>query len=159
MSAAPPARTVEPSGATHYITPGEYAALLRRLAQAARTLEPAPDAVIGVIRSGLFPAVYLSHQLKLPLFTSAEAQRFPYPRLKRPLIVDTTAWSGGALRNLLRQLCGTGAQPVPLVMFACAAPLPAVDGLHYLEASARIPRFWYEKPGDCLSGASAAPEE
>lgn len=155
MDDAAAALTIEPTGATHYITPGEYAALLRRLAQAARALEPAPDAVIGVIRSGLFPAVYLSHQLKLPLLTSAEAQRLPYPRLKHPLIVDTTAWSGGALRNLLRQLSGVGAQPVPLVMFARLDPQPAVDGLHYLEASARIPRFWYEKPGDCLSGRDA----
>jgi hypothetical protein len=121
-----------------------YAQLLEELAVRARTLQPAPDSVVGLIRSGLMPAVYLSHQLHLPLFTSADVKRLPVPKLTRPLLVDTTCWSGGKLRMLAGKLERLGAQPQILVMFARAAPLPAVDGLNYLYTSAGIPRFWYE---------------
>lgn len=120
--------------------------LLQELLAAARALRPEPDSLVGMIRSGLIPAVYLSHQLHLPLFTSADARRLPYPRLHRPLLIDTTCWSGGKLRAVAAKLSRLGARPQQLVMFARATPLPAVDRLNYLYASAGIPRFWYEFP-------------
>jgi orotate phosphoribosyltransferase-like protein len=130
-----------------YVGVQRYVELLARLAAAASNITPRVDSVIGVIRSGLFPAAYLSHQFDWPLFTSADAKRLPLPRLMRPLIVDTTCWSGGTLRRLVNRLRRLGAQPEVLVMFARADPIPAVDRLNYLELSARIPRFWYEEPG------------
>jgi adenine/guanine phosphoribosyltransferase-like PRPP-binding protein len=124
-----------------------YIELLMRLAHTASRIQPRVDSVIAVIRSGLFPATYLSHQFDWPLFTSADAKRLPLDRLSRPLIVDTTVWSGGTMRRLHNKLMRLGAQPQALAMFARADPIPAVDRLHYLELSARIPRFWYEEPG------------
>ncbi len=123
-----------------------YVELLVRLAHAASCIQPRVDSVIGVIRSGLFPATYLSHQFDWPLFTSADAKRLPLERLRHPLIVDTTIWSGGTMRRLYNRLTRLGAQPQVLAMFARAHPIPAVDRLNYLELSARIPRFWYEEP-------------
>jgi adenine/guanine phosphoribosyltransferase-like PRPP-binding protein len=130
-----------------YVCVQRYVELLARLAHAASNITPRVDCVVGTIRSGLFPAAYLSHQFDWPLFTSADAKRLPIPRLSRPLIVDTTCWSGGTLRRLIHRLERLGAQPEVLVMFARADPIPAVDRLNYLELSARIPRFWYEEPG------------
>lgn len=130
-----------------YVGVQRYVELLTRLSVAASNLAPRVDSVIGIIRSGLFPAAYLSHQFDWPLFTSADSKRLPVPRLVRPLIVDTTCWSGGTLRRLIHRLERLGAQPQVLVMFARADPIPAVDRLNYLELSARIPRFWYEEPG------------
>lgn len=130
-----------------HVSLARYVELLARLDRAAGGLEPRPDCVVGVIRSGLFPALYLSHQSGLPLFTSADAKHLPVPRLSRPLIVDTTCWSGETLRRLYRRLERLGALPQILVLFARADPIPPVDRLNYLELSARIPRFWYELPG------------
>jgi hypothetical protein len=130
-----------------YVGVQRYVELLARMSHAASNITPRVDCVVGAIRSGLFPAAYLSHQFDWPLFTSADAKRLPIPRLARPLIVDTTCWSGGTLRRLVHRLERLGAKPEVLVMFARADPIPAVDRLNYLELSARIPRFWYEEPG------------
>ena len=134
----------------------EYAALLWRLVDSARLLNPLPDSVVGVKRSGLFPAVFLSHQLELPLFTGSEAKSFPFPRLRLPLLTDTTAWTGESLRRIAARLTKSGALPRVLVMFARADPLPPVDRLNYLETTMRIPRFWYEKPESIRRAGQAA---
>jgi hypothetical protein len=127
-----------------FVTAERFTVLLDELTAATRELDPPPDSVIGAKRSGLFPAVYLSYQLRLPMFTSGELASFPADRLMRPLLVDTMAWSGGGLRSLLNELerLGVGEARV-LVMFA-REPLPPVRGLHYLHTSDRIVHFWYE---------------
>jgi len=108
---------------------------------------PRCDSVVGLQRSGLFPAVFLSQQLDLPMFVASEVSSFPYPRLANPFVVDTVAWSGGSLRRVVRRLERRGAQEIqPLVMFARAEPFPEVPGLLYLRKARGIPRFWYDEP-------------
>jgi len=127
-----------------FVTAERFTMLLDELVAATRGLDPPPDSVVGAKRSGLFPAVYLSYKLRLPMFTSGELPSFPACRLAWPLVVDTMAWSGGGLRSLLNELerMGVG-EPRALVMFA-RDPLPPVRGLHYLHTSDRIVHFWYE---------------
>ena len=128
------------------ITPAQFVGLLERLAEAARALTPSVDAVAGIKRSGLFPAVYLSHRLTLPVFTSTEAAHYPAERLPHLLIVDTTAWTGETLRRAIRRFERRGALVSALTIFARADPLPDVNRLNYLIASERIVRFFYEEP-------------
>ena len=133
-----------PAGAPWFVTAERFTILLTELVDVARTLNPAPDSVIGCKRSGLFPAVYLSYQLRLPMFTSGELPAFPAARLKHPLVVDTMTWSGGGVRSILSELERQGvAEARVLVMFA-REPLPPVRGLHYAYTSDRIVHFWYE---------------
>ncbi|MCH7471491.1 hypothetical protein IIA79_00865 [bacterium] len=152
--AAKPAGNRTADSAEHSAAPGaslrvsleQYAELLEQMAVAARSLHPAPDAVVGIKRSGLFPAVYLSHKLELPLFTAGETGSFPFPRLKHPLLVDTAAWTGKSLRKVVARLESLGVERVAvLVMYARSDPRPKVRGLHYLELTDRIVHFWYEK--------------
>ena len=138
-------RSGDPQHQRRYIAPRRYILLLQRLAAVALELQPSPDAVVGVKRSGLFPAVYLSHQLKLPMFTDSEVRSFPFPRLSQPLVVDTTAWGGASLRRVIARLEKLGiANPAVLVMFSRCEPPAAVPGLRYLELTDSIVHFWYE---------------
>jgi orotate phosphoribosyltransferase len=127
------------------VTPERYLELIEQLLARAASLPQAPDSVVGMKRSGLFPAVYLSEQLRLPMFANTELSGFPFPRLSRPLLVDTTAWTGGSLRRTIARLerCGVSQVQV-LVMFARLDPPPSVPGLNYLEQAERIPRLWYD---------------
>jgi hypoxanthine phosphoribosyltransferase len=106
-----------------------------------------PDSVVGIQRSGLFPAVFLSQQLNLPMFVASEFESFPYPRLHAPLVVDTVAWSGGTMRRVLRRLERKGvADPRALVMYTRAEPFPDVPGILFLHRVRGIPEFWYDEP-------------
>ena len=87
-----------------FVDASRFFALLEQLTQAAAELDPPADAVLGVKRSGLFPAVYVSERLDLAMFTSSEIASFPADKFSHPLIVDTTCWSGGSLRSLTRKL-------------------------------------------------------
>ena len=110
-------------------------------------LTPRPDSVVGIQRSGLFPAVFLSQQLDLPMFGGSEIASYPFPRLNTPLVVDTVAWSGGSMRRTIRKLQRLGVEGVQsLVMFARAEPFPDVPGLVILHKVRGIPRFWYDVP-------------
>lgn len=131
-----------------FVSAERYCATLRQLADSASTLPLTPDAVVGIKRSGLFPAVYLSHVFKLPMFTDGEAKAFPCPKLQFPLVVDTTVWTGKSLRRTLARLVRAGVPPGNLQALAAwvrADPLPAVDGLQFLETTDRIMHFWYEE--------------
>gem|GEM_PF-2180725 len=129
-----------------YVSPERYLALLAELREAAPALDPPPDSVVGIKRSGLFPAVYLSHQLKLPMLTDGEAKVFPYPKFSRPLVVDTAIWSGKSARRVVERLRRRGVEQIRvLAMFAREDPRPEVDGLHYLELTDRIIHFWYDE--------------
>lgn len=127
-----------------FVSRERYFELLDRLRERARALDPPPDCVVGVKRSGLFPAVYLSQQLELPMFINTELANFPYPRLARPLVVDTSAWTGESLRRSLARLARRGvAEARCAVLLARAAPPPDVPGLMWLETAPSVPRFWY----------------
>ena len=132
-----------------YVPVRRYLAALDSLLDLVTGLDPAPDAVVGIKRSGLFPAVYLSHRLELPMFTDSEARSLPYPRLSRPVVVDTAVWSGKSVRRTQARLQRCGVPEVPVaVIWARADPFPEVDGLHYLELNTRIMHFWYEEETD-----------
>lgn len=121
--------------------------MLDGLLATTRAMHPAPDSVVGIQRSGLFPAVFLSQQLDLPMFAASEIGSYPYPRLSRPLVVDTVAWSGGSVRRAIRKLERLGVKQVTaLVMFARAEPFPEVPGLLFLHTARGIPQFWYDVP-------------
>lgn len=122
--------------------------MLPRLAELAAGLPLKPDAVVGIKRSGLFPAVYLSHVFKLPMFTDGEAKVFPYPKFQFPLLVDATVWTGKSLRRAAARLERAGVPASNLQALAAwvrADPLPTVAGLQFLEATDRIMHFWYDE--------------
>jgi len=127
------------------VSPERFLALNEQLLARARAMTPSPDSVIGMKRSGLFPAVFLSEQLRLPMLVNTELDSYPYPRLCRPLLVDTTAWTGSSLRRAVARLERLGVRQVRvLVMFARRDPPPQVEGLEWLEQVTRIPRLWYD---------------
>jgi hypoxanthine phosphoribosyltransferase len=129
-----------------FVTRERYFALLDALRDATRALEPAPDCVVGIKRSGLFPAVYLSQQCDLPMFINTELASFPYPRLSAPLVVDTTAWTGATIRRAIARLQRRGVSEVRvLVMIARESPPPQVERLAWLETARHVPRFWYDE--------------
>jgi hypoxanthine phosphoribosyltransferase len=129
-----------------YISRERYFELLDRLLGLAHSLDPPPDSVVGIKRSGLFPAVYLSQQLDLPMFVNTELAGFPYPRLSQPLVVDTSAWTGESIRRTLARLARRGvSEGRAAVMLARAEPSPAVPGLRWIETATHVPRFWYYK--------------
>ena len=129
-----------------YVSPERYLELLSELREAAAALDPFPDSIVGIKRSGLFPAVYLSHQFKLPMLTDGEAKVFPWPNFTAPLVVDTAIWSGKSARRVIERLRRRGVEQVSvLAMFAREDPLPEVDGLHYLALTDRIIHFWYDE--------------
>ena len=128
----------------NYICEQTYLALLEKLALVARGLAPAPDCVIGMKRSGLFPAVFLSHQLGLPMLVDSETKSFPSQKFKLPLIVDTTCWNGRSLRVVYNRLVKAGVHEVrSLVMYARSDPSPNIAGLMHLMQVEQIPHFWY----------------
>jgi hypothetical protein len=127
------------------VSPERFLALNELLLSRARALIPFPDSVVGMKRSGLFPAVFLSEQLRLPMLVNTELDSYPYPRLCRPLVVDTTAWTGSSLRRACARLERLGVTEVRvLVMFARRDPPPQLPGLEWLEQCTRIPRLWYD---------------
>ena len=55
----------------------EFLAKVRLLARKIRDAEWTPEFVIGVGRGGLVPAVYISHQLDLPMLSIDHSSRLP----------------------------------------------------------------------------------
>lgn len=137
-----------------YVAAERYVDLLAQLREATRALNPAPDSLVGMKRSGLFLAVYLSHQLNLPMFTSGELDSFPTGRLKRPLLVDTMAWSGGALRAALAQFERLGISEARALVLFARQPPPEVPHFSYLATCERIVHFWYEYASNSASETS-----
>jgi len=127
------------------IGPEQYMQLLQALLDAARGLDPAPQCVVGMKRSGLFPAVFLSHQLELPMLVQSELKGLKRGKFDCVLLVDTTAWKGNSLRKAALKLERAGCARIhTLVMYARRDPPPSAPGLHFLCQADSIPRFWYE---------------
>jgi hypothetical protein len=137
-----------------HIDRGRYWLLLRELLDAARGLPHPIDSVVGIRRSGLFPAVYLSHQLSLPMFCDTEVRGMPVERLHLPLIVDSVVWTGRSVRRTLRRLRQAGGtRAVVLGAFVRAWPPPnfgeyteMVVNSVWLHEAESVPRFWYSEP-------------
>jgi len=142
----PDSGTAEPAPYWH-VSAERYCAMLPRLAQLAAALPLKPDAVVGIKRSGLFPAVYLSHALKLPMLTDGEAKIFPYPKLQYPVVVDVTVWTGKSLRRTLARLrrAGVPAEHLQSLVAWVGADSPPIPDLHFLDTTDRIMHFWYEE--------------
>ncbi len=58
---------IEPT--LHYITDDNFLASVRAVAHKISVADWVPDFVIGIGRGGLVPAVYISHQLSLPMLS------------------------------------------------------------------------------------------
>ena len=101
-------------GAQYAVSAELYTQLLWRMVRYVEGMDPRPDCVVGVIRSGLFPAVFLSHQLKLPFFCASDVGNIPVGRLHTPLICDTSCWSGGTVRRLQTRLLELGCSAAPV---------------------------------------------
>ena len=135
-------------GGQFFVSSDDYLGLLNRMARRVDIMQPRPDCVVGVIRSGLFPAVYLSHQLRLPFFCATNIDDIPVKRLRHPLLVDTSVWSGGTMRRLQCRLQERGfASAAVFAMYVRNFPRPQVDELHFLETSDHIMQFWYDIEG------------
>jgi hypoxanthine phosphoribosyltransferase len=123
-----------------YVRAPEYLSALDRLA---RRLEGQDfDAVLGVKRSGLFPAVYLSHRLGLPMFADAEAGAIP-ERLVRVLLVDSVVRTGRSLERVKRRLLRRGKRVTTAVLYKENSSEYAVD--HFLESHTDLVHFFYER--------------
>ncbi|MCT2398968.1 phosphoribosyltransferase [Novosphingobium mangrovi (ex Huang et al. 2023)] len=106
----------------HYLEYYEdFLAKVRVLSRKVLESEWTPDFVIGVGRGGLVPAVYISHQLELPMLSidhSAKVPGFADELLakvagmtaegKRMLFVDDINDSGGTIEYIRGQLAGCG---------------------------------------------------
>src|SRR5271170_1912868 len=92
----------------------EFLEALERLRD--RLKDVPADAVCGIKRSGFFPAVYLSHQLGLPMFADAEVDEIP-ARLARVLLVDSVARSGKTMERVKRRLIRAGKTVTTAVLY------------------------------------------
>ena len=123
-----------------YVRGPEFLAALERLREKLRDVPT--DAVCGIKRSGLFPAVYLSHQLGLPMFADAEIDEIP-ARLRLILLVDSVARSGRTMEKTKRRLLRAGKEVTTAVLYKENASDYAVD--HHLEVHSDLVHFFYER--------------
>src|SRR3954470_17427449 len=97
-----------------YVREPEYHDALRRLAA---LLEPSPwDAVVGLKRSGLFPAVFLSHRLRLAMYADSEAASLP-AKFERVLLVDAVVNTGKSIARAKRALLVAGKTVTTAVLY------------------------------------------
>lgn len=123
-----------------YVRGPEFLAALERLREAVK--DARADAVVGIKRSGFFPAVYLSHQLGVPMFADAEVDEIP-ERLHRILLVDSVARSGRTMERVKRRLLRAKKDVVTAVLYKENATSYAVD--HCLEVHTDLVHFFYER--------------
>ena len=123
-----------------YVRGPEFLAALERLRD---RLKDAPcDAVVGIKRSGFFPAVFLSHQLGLPMFADAEVEKIPGD-LRRILLVDAVTRSGRTMERVKRRLLRAGKEVATAVLYKENASPYEVD--HFLEVHSDLVHFFYER--------------
>lgn len=105
----------------HYIPYDAFLAHVRRLARAVEESGTRPDFVVGMGRGGLVPAVYISHELALPMLSidvSSKEPGFAEELLAkvaeksaagtRMLFVDDINDSGGTIESIQTILAGHG---------------------------------------------------
>lgn len=123
-----------------YVRGPEFLASLEALRDRVKSVPV--DAVCGIKRSGFFPAVFLSHQLGIPMFADAEIPQIP-DSIRRILLVDSVARSGRTMERVKRRLLRANKEVVTAVLFKENATDYAVD--HFLEAHSDLVHFFYER--------------
>jgi hypoxanthine phosphoribosyltransferase len=123
-----------------YVRGPEFLEALERLRD--RLKDVRADAVVGIKRSGYFPAVYLSHQLGVPMFADAEIDRVPAD-VRRVLLVDAVARSGRTMERVKRRLLRAEKQVVSAVLYKENSSEYVVD--HFLEVHTDLVHFFYER--------------
>ena len=123
-----------------YVRGPEYLEALERLRDRLQGVRA--DAVVGIKRSGFFPAVFLSHQLGLPMFADAETDQIP-PTLKTLLLVDAVARTGKTMERVKRRLLRAGKDVVTAVLYKENSSDYRVD--HFLEVHTDLVHFFYER--------------
>lgn len=111
----------------HYIPYETFLADVRKLAQSIHESDWRPDFITGIGRGGLVPAVYISHELDIPMLSidhSAKVPGFAAELLRkvaeksasgtRLLFVDDINDSGGTIEEVRRILSEDGGVDVNL---------------------------------------------
>ena len=123
-----------------YVRAPEYLAAIEKLATKLASAEA--DAVLGIKRSGLFPAVFLSHKLGLPMFADAEIDAIP-KKLAHVLVVDAVANTGKTMERVRRRLLRAGKRVTTAVLYKENATPYEVD--FFLETQSDLVHFFYER--------------
>ena len=124
-----------------YVSLNEWALMLEKLYL---KLNPDSfDAIVAIKRSGLMVGVYLSHFLRLPLFTDAEIQ-FLEPKHNRVLLVDTTSWTGRTLRKAKRRIEKNGKTVSEIwVLYQLSNREIGIKDIHSIEYTNVVKEFWW----------------
>lgn len=126
-----------------YVRAPEYLEALDRLAARLEGLRGAEDqAIVGIKRSGLFPAVFLSHRLGFPMFADGEVAAIP-AKLSRVLLVDAVVNTGKTMERVKRRLVRGGRSVTTAVLYKENASSYPVD--HWLEVHEALVHFFYER--------------
>ncbi|HZU95914.1 MAG TPA: phosphoribosyltransferase family protein, partial [Planctomycetota bacterium] len=96
----------------------------------------------GIKRSGFFPAVYLSHQLGLPMFADAETSQIP-ERMGHVLLVDAVVNTGKTMERVKRRLLRAGKTVTTAVLYKENSSSYGVD--RFLEVHTDLVHFFYER--------------
>jgi len=123
-----------------YVRGPELLEALERLRELVKGV-PA-DAVCGIKRSGFLPAVYLSHQLGLPMFADAEVGEIP-EKLARVLLVDAVVNTGKTMERVKRRLMRAGKSVTTAVLYKENSSAYVVD--FHLEVASDLVHFFYER--------------
>jgi adenine/guanine phosphoribosyltransferase-like PRPP-binding protein len=123
-----------------YVRGPELLEALERFKEAVKDV-PA-DAVCGIKRSGFFPAVYVSHQLGLPMFADAETGQIP-ERMARILLVDAVVNTGKTMERVKRRLLRGGKTVTTAVLYKENSSSYGVD--RFLEVHTDLVHFFYER--------------
>jgi hypoxanthine phosphoribosyltransferase len=123
-----------------WVGEAEYVQALRRLA--AQVAGAQAHCVVGIKRSGLFPAVFLSHALTLPMFACAEIDAIPR-ELERVLLVDTVVRTGRSIEKPKRRLLRAGHAVTVAVLYRENGSDYPAD--HFLESYPALVHFFYER--------------
>ena len=126
---------------SNYVNPEEWVRKLQELADKLNSLDY--DAIVAIKRSGLMVGVYLSHILRLPLFTNAEID-FLDVQHQRILVVDTTSWSGRTLRKTIKRVEKSGRVVVSAwVLYQLHNRETNIPQLNSLEFTDKVINFWW----------------
>lgn len=152
----------------------EFLAKVRHLSHGITESEWGPEFVIGVGRGGLVPAVYISHQLELPMLSIDHSSRVPgfadellakvaamSAAGTRLLFVDDINDSGGTITTIRKLLHGSGCADANLrfaVLINNRGSKATVD--YWADTIDRAEdKRWFVFPWEAMGKTSAIVEE
>jgi xanthine phosphoribosyltransferase len=158
----------------HYIAYEQFLANARAVAQKIASDGWQPDFVIGIGRGGLVPAVYISHQLNLPMLSIDHSSKVPgfadellgkvaekSADGTRLLFVDDINDSGGTIDYIRRLLADDGCAPENLrfaVVLSNTRSKVAVD--YWAETIDReTDKRWFVFPWEAVGKSDTIVEE